>query len=64
MKPSELLRKNEEAYKKPGIAKKNYSEDEILNLMIKNPDLVQRPIIEMGEKAVLARPPEKLKELF
>lgn len=64
MKPSELLRKNESAYKELEIAKKNYSEDEILNLMIKNPDLVQRPIVEMGEKAVLARPPERLKELF
>jgi arsenate reductase len=64
MKPSELLRKNEAAYKKLGIAKKSYSEDEILNLMIKNPDLVQRPIVEIGEKAILARPPERIKELW
>jgi arsenate reductase len=32
--------------------------------MIKHPDLVQRPILEKGEKAVLARPPEKILELF
>lgn len=64
MKPSGLLRKNEAAYKELGAAKKNYSEDEILNLMIKNPDLVQRPIVEMGDKAIIARPPENLKELF
>jgi arsenate reductase len=32
--------------------------------MIKHPDLVQRPIVEMGSKAILARPPEKILELF
>jgi arsenate reductase len=64
IKPSELLRKKEEIYKKLKIKEKNYSEDQILELLIKHPDLVQRPIIEMGNKAVLARPPEKLNELF
>ncbi len=64
MKPSELLRKNEDAYKELDIKNKKYSEEEILNLMIKNPDLVQRPIIEKGDKAILARPPEKVRELF
>lgn len=64
MKPSELLRKNEDAYKELDIKNKKYSEEEILNLMIKNPDLVQRPIVEKGDKAVLARPPEKVRELF
>ena len=64
IKPSELLRKKEEIYKKRKIKEKNFSEDQILELLIKHPDLVQRPIIEMGNKAVLARPPEKLNELF
>ncbi|MEJ2104525.1 MAG: ArsC/Spx/MgsR family protein [Ignavibacteriaceae bacterium] len=43
---------------------KNYSEEKILDLMVKHPDLVQRPIIEKGNKAILARPPERIKELF
>ena len=64
MKPGELLRKNEKAYKDLNIKNKNYSEEEILNLMIKNPDLVQRPILELGEKAVLARPVENIYKLF
>ena len=64
IKPSELLRKKEEIYKKLKTKEKNFSEDQILELLIKHPDLVQRPIIEMGNKAVLARPPEKLNELF
>ncbi len=64
MKPSEILRKNEQAYKNLNFKKSNYSEEEILNLMIKQPDLVQRPIIEKGDKAILARPPERIKEIF
>lgn len=64
MRPSELLRKNEEAYKqlKERIAKS--SEDQILDMMIKDPTLVQRPIVEIGSKAILARPAEKISELF
>ena len=54
MKPSEILRKKEKIYK----------EEQVLDLMIKYPDLVQRPIVERGNKAMLARPPEKINELF
>jgi len=64
MKPSEILRKNEKAYKELDMKNNKYTETQILDLMIENPDLVQRPIIEKGEKAVLARPPEKINELF
>ncbi len=64
MKPSELLRKNEKVYKDLKIKEKNYSEEQILDLLIKHPDLVQRPIVEKGEKAILARPPENILKLF
>jgi arsenate reductase len=64
MKPSELLRKKEKEYKDLDLKNRNYSEEELLNLMIENPNLVQRPIIEKGDKAILARPPERIKELF
>ena len=64
IRPSELLRKNDEAYKKLNSKIEKLSEDEILDLMINNPDLIQRPIIEMGNKAKLAKPLERIKELF
>lgn len=64
MKPSEVLRKNEKVYKNLKFKEKNYSEVQILDLMIKHPDLVQRPIIEKGSKAILARPPERIKEII
>jgi arsenate reductase len=64
MTPSELLRKNDEAYKKFKSKIEQLSEDEILDIMIKNPDLVQRPIIEKGNKSILVRSPERVNELF
>ena len=64
IKPSELLRKNEVAYKDLDFKNNKYSEDNILDLMVANPNLVQRPIVEKGDRAVLGRPIEKIKELF
>ncbi len=64
MKPIEVVRTKEKIYKELGIKNKNYSDEELIDLMVKHPDLVQRPIVEIGEKAILARPAEKIKELF
>ena len=64
LKPSELLRKNEDIYKNLKSKILSLHENEILKLMIKNPDLVQRPIVEKGNKAILARPAEKIHDLF
>lgn len=59
-----LLRKKEEVYKKLKFAEKKYSEDEIVEFMAKHPDLIQRPIAEKGNRAILARPAEKIKEIL
>lgn len=64
MKPSELLRKNEDAFKQLDIKNKKYSENQILEFMISDHNLIQRPIVEKGEKAILGRPVEKILELF
>ncbi|WP_455377071.1 arsenate reductase (glutaredoxin) [Petrachloros mirabilis] len=59
----EVLRTKEEIYKKLELAKKELSDDELIELMIRHPDLIQRPLVEKGAKAILARPAEKVKEL-
>ena len=64
MKPAELLRTKDDAYKKLKSKIDKLSEEEIIDLMIKNPDLIQRPIVEKGNRAILARPPERISELF
>lgn len=62
--PRELLRKNEAAYKELGLGTAEFSDDEIIALMIEHPELIQRPIVERGERAVLGRPVENVKELL
>ena len=60
--PQEVLRTKEPAYREL-ISGKNLSDDELLKLMAAHPELIQRPIVARGEKAVLARPVENLSKL-
>ena len=60
----DVLRTKEDLYKTLGLAKKDLSEDELLTFMIEHPDLIQRPIVEKGETAILARPAETIKSLL
>jgi arsenate reductase len=62
--PRELLRTSESIYKELGLAKRELKDDEIISLMVKHPDLIQRPIVERGSRAVLGRPTENVKELL
>jgi arsenate reductase (glutaredoxin) len=64
LKARDVLRTKEDIYKSLGLAKKEVSEEELLDLMILHPDLVQRPIVEKGETAVLARPADTIKDLL
>src|SRR5207237_7486960 len=53
MNPRELLRTSESIYRELELSKKDLSDDEIISLMVKHPDLMQRPIVERGDRAVL-----------
>jgi arsenate reductase len=64
IKPRELLRKSEPVYKELGLADKEVSDSELIALMVEHPDLMQRPIVERGDRAVLGRPTENVKELL
>jgi arsenate reductase (glutaredoxin) len=64
IKPRELLRTSEPIYRELGLGKKEFSDDEIVSLMVKHPDLIQRPIVERGDRAVLGRPTENVKALL
>ena len=61
---SELLRKKEPLYNELRLAEKKLSDEELIDLMIQHPDLLQRPIVEKGTKAILARPAERIKEIL
>lgn len=64
IKPRDLLRTSESVYRELGLGKDEFSDDEIISLMIKHPDLIQRPIVERGSRAVLGRPVENVKALL
>ena len=64
LKPRELLRKSEPIYKELGLADRDLSDAELIALMVEHPDLLQRPIVERGDRAVLGRPTENVKELL
>jgi arsenate reductase len=64
IKARDLLRTKEDLYRKLKLADRDLSESEIIDLMVEHPDLIQRPIVEKGNRAILARPPERLKEIL
>ena len=59
----ELLRKGETLFKENYKGKK-FSNKEWIQVMVKNPKLIERPIVVKGEKAIIGRPPENVKELL
>ena len=64
MKPRDLLRTCEDIYRELRLGERELSDAELVDLMVEHPDLIQRPIVERGDRAVLARPPERLKEIL
>ncbi|HEY0320197.1 MAG TPA: arsenate reductase (glutaredoxin) [Pyrinomonadaceae bacterium] len=64
LKPRDILRTSEAVYKELGLGKREVSDDELIALMIEHPDLIQRPIVERGSRAVLGRPVENVKPLL
>ena len=62
LKPQDALRKNQEAYRRY-VDGRNLSDEQLVRVMADHPELIQRPIVTRGDKAVLARPVERLAEL-
>ena len=62
--PRDLLRTSEPVYRELGLAKGEFSDAQIIDLMITHPDLIQRPIVERGSRALLGRPTENVKQLL
>ena len=64
MKPRELLRAKEAIYKTLKLGERELSDAELVDLMVTHPDLIERPIVEKGARAILARPAHRLKEIL
>jgi arsenate reductase (glutaredoxin) len=63
MKPLQIVRKGEDIYKQQ-FAKKTLSDDQWLEVLEKNPILIERPIAIRGDRAVIGRPPEEVLKLL
>ena len=64
LKPRELLRTGEASYRELGLSDPSLTDDEIIARMAAHPELVQRPIVVRGGRAVLARPTENIRALI
>ena len=59
----ELIRKTEKEYSENNISSID-SDEQLIDMIIKFPKLMQRPIIIAGKKAVIGRPPEKILDIL
>jgi arsenate reductase len=59
-----VLRTKEEIYRTLRLGERELSEEEIVDAIVQHPDLLQRPIVEKGDRAILARPADRLKEIL
>ena len=58
MEPRELMRKKEAEYKANGLDDKTLDRQALINGMVINPILIERPIVVANDKAAIGRPPE------
>ena len=61
--PIQLVRKNEKIWKEE-YKEKDLSDDELINVMVKNPKLIERPVVESDKNAVIGRPPSDIEKLL
>lgn len=62
-RPTDIIRKSEKLYKEK-LAGKNFTDEEWITIMLESPELIERPIVEKGYKAVVARPVESILDLI
>ena len=63
IEPIELIRTNEKIWKE-NFKGSNFSDDKLIEIMVNNPILIERPIVVSGNKAVIGRPPTKILDII
>lgn len=63
-RPRDVLRTREPIVAELGLGELDVSDDRLIALMAEHPQLLQRPIVVRGDRAVLARPVERVEELL
>ena len=60
----ELVRTSEDAYRELGLADPAVSDEQLIDAMLAEPKLIQRPIVVAGDRAVIGRPPENVLDIL
>lgn len=64
VEPRQAMRRNESIYKELNLDDESFDQNLLIEAIVKHPILLQRPIVILGEHAIIARPAEKLKEIL
>ena len=64
LEPRELMRKHETPYTENDLDNPDLSREQLIQAMIDNPILIERPIVINGDKATIGRPPEKVLDIL
>ena len=63
--PGELVRSGDSAFRQAGLElSASPGVDEVLDILVGHPELMQRPVVIAGDRGVIARPPDRLLELL
>jgi arsenate reductase len=64
MEPRDLMRTREKAYRENHLDNPELSREQLIRAMIDHPILIERPIVIHDGKAIIGRPPEKVKDIL
>ncbi len=64
VEPQAITRKSEELYQQLELSQKKLNRQEWIEVLVKNPILIERPIVMNGKKAAVGRPPENVLEIL
>ena len=64
LEPRELMRKHEKEYKAAGLDNPDLSRAELIQGMIENPRVIERPVVVKNGKAAIGRPPERIMDIL
>jgi arsenate reductase len=63
IKPIDLIRKNESLWK-DNFKNSTFTDIELIDIMVKHPKLIERPIVVNGDKAIIGRPPQVILDII
>jgi len=64
LEPRELMRRKEREYRELGLDDQALGRDALIRAIHEHPKLLERPVVVRGDRAVLGRPPERVRELL